>query len=175
MDRFSPVILDFGRKRLLNTEKLSKLFFLYLRYAKYLDDDFANDNRPLYRYFIENVERLSPFFWVINNEQTNDIAGFVYLDNFTGNSEILHAAEVSACFFKKYWGDFTADTGKKFLKICFEELGLKKVKALIYPQNFRVKTLLKKIGFEKEGLLKAETLRNNKLQDIEIYSVINER
>ena len=48
-----------------------------------------------------------------------------------------------------------------------------KIKALVYPENFRVKTLLKLTGFEKEALLKNETLRKGKLQDIEVYSLFN--
>lgn len=175
MKRFKPVIVDFERRRFVNTEYLSGLFFLYLKYAKFLDDDFANDEKPLYIYFLKNVERLSPYFWVIFDENTNQAAGFVYLDNFTGSSKFLHCAEVSACLFKKFWGDFTLDTAKKFFRFCFDELGLMKVKALIYPQNFRVKTLMKKCGFNKEGYLNAETLCGGKLQDIEIYSLINER
>ena len=47
------------------------------------------------------------------------------------------------------------------------------VSLCFYPENFRVKTLLKSAGFEKEALLKNETLRKGKLQDIEVYSVFN--
>lgn len=175
MERFSPVIVDFQHKIFKNTDSISRLFFLYRKYAKYLDDDFATDKRPLYRYFIENIQRLSPFFWVIIDEKTHNTAGFVYLDKFTGNSEHLHSAEVSGCLFPRYWGNFTYDSAVKFFDMCFNRLGLQKVKALIYPQNFRVKTLLKKCGFEKEGYLKAETVCQRKLQDIEIHSLIKER
>jgi RimJ/RimL family protein N-acetyltransferase len=48
---------------------------------------------------------------------------------------------------------------------------LYKVKAQIYPQNFRVKTLLKNSGFIYEATLKNETLRAGKPQDIEVYSL----
>lgn len=175
MNRFRQVFLNFNKQVFINTENLSDLFFLYLKYSKYLDDDFACDEKPIYRYFLENIEKLSPYFWIITDEKTNQSAGFVYLDKLTGNSKTIHSAEVSACFFKKFWGDFTYDTAKKFFNLCFNTLGLKKVKALIYPQNFRVKTLLKKCGFQKEGYLKSETVCCGKLQDIEVYSLIKER
>ena len=75
----------------------------------------------------------------------------------------------------KYWGDYTKKCAKLFLNFCFERFGFYKIKALVYPENSRVITLLKHAGFEKEALLKNETLRNNSLQDIEVYSVFNTR
>ena len=45
----------------------------------------------------------------------------------------------------------------------------------MYPDNYRVKTLLKNAGFVKEALLKNETLRNGKLQDIEVYAVFKNK
>ena len=48
------------------------------------------------------------------------------------------------------------------------------MKAYIFPQNFKVKTLLKCAGFKKEAVLKAETIKNGVLQDIEVFSIIKE-
>ena len=45
----------------------------------------------------------------------------------------------------------------------------------MFPDNFRVKNLLKYSGFVKEALLKGETIRGGDLQDIEIYSIFKER
>lgn len=173
MNRLSPVLVNIQEPALINPDIMTKLFFLYLRYSKYLDDDFAADGRSLFGYFIENTERLLPYFWVVFESNTMRPAGFVYLDKISGDSNTLHSAEVSACFFKEFWGGFTYKSGRKFLKICFETLGLVKLKAQIYPQNFRVKTLLKKLGFKKEGYLKSETCCCGKLQDIEIYALLS--
>lgn len=175
MKRFRPIIIDYEKNFFLNTEYISSIFFLYIRYSRYLDDDYALDGRGLFKYFVENIQNLSPYFWIIFDEKAQVPAGFVYLDKLTGDSNHLHSGEVSACFFKKYWGGFTLETAKKFYELCFEKLGLTKLKAEIYPQNYLVKTLLKKSGFKKEGYLKAETIRRGKLQDIEIYSLIKER
>lgn len=172
MNRFKPIVLDFENKFFLNSEYVLPLFVLYSRYSKYLDDDFARDGRGTFRFFIENIQKLSPFFWAIVDEKNNSPAGFVYLDNIIGNSETLYSAEINTGLFKRYWGEFPVDTANKFFRLCFEKIGLRKLKALVYPQNFRVKTLLKKIGFTKEACLKAETLCGGKSQDIEIYSII---
>jgi RimJ/RimL family protein N-acetyltransferase len=97
--------------------------------------------------------------------------GFVCLDNFTGNKRIKYSAELSTCFERRAWGDFTRYCAKIFLKKCFDELGLYKIKVQIFPDNFRIKTLLKYAGFKYEATLPKETIRNNKLQDIEVYSL----
>ena len=46
-----------------------------------------------------------------------------------------------------------------------------KIKAQIYPDNFRVRNFLKDCGFVYETTLKNETLRGGKFQDIEIYAL----
>lgn len=97
--------------------------------------------------------------------------GFVSLDNFIGGGNILYSAELTTCFEKKAWGSFTRYSAKIFLKKCFDELGLVKIKVQVYPDNFRTKALLKSSGFEYESTLKAETMRGGKMQDIDIYAL----
>lgn len=140
--------------------------FLYIKYSKFLDDDYAQNGLTLYDYFL-NLINNTLFFVIVEDDI---VSGFVYLDNFRGNDEKLHSAELTTCFDKRFWGSYTKVCGQIFLDHCFEKYRFEKIKALVYPENFRVKTLLKSLGFEKEALLKGETLRNNKLQDIEIYS-----
>ena len=43
----------------------------------------------------------------------------------------------------------------------------------MFPQNFRVKSLLKNVGFKKEAVLKGETLKYGELQDVEVFAVVN--
>ena len=133
-------------------------------YAKYLQDDYAKD------FGIYNIFISCPNFWVIT-DYSDKFMGFVYLDNFTGNGKANFSAEITVCFDKKAWGSFVRYSAKFFLKYCFDTFGFYKIKALIFPDNFRVKTLLKQVGFEYETTLPAETLRNGELQDIEIYSI----
>ncbi|CCY62831.1 uncharacterized protein BN819_00930 [Clostridium sp. CAG:967] len=163
--------------RFVNPFEKEKYFeqalFLYLRYSRFLDDDYAQKGMPVFEYFTRLISSVSPFFWVIT--EGDEVSGFVYLDNLIGDNERLHSAELSTCFKMKYWGDYTKKCAKLFLNFCFERFGFYKIKALVYPENSRVITLLKHAGFEKEALLKNETLRNNSLQDIEVYSVFNTR
>lgn len=137
--------------------------YLYNKFKKYLEDDYNEDT------LASLIKQTQPFFWVILSDASP--AGFVYLENLVGNSRKLHSAEVTTCIHPKYWGSFPRYCAKFFFKKCFDELGLYKIKALIYPDNSRVKTLLKSSGFVKETELFAETLRGGKLQNLEIYSL----
>ncbi len=172
MIEFVRLIIDREKNKYINIRYLPEIMFLYLRYSKFLDDDYAKDGQSFYEYFISLLERLSPFFWVILYD--GKVSGFVFLDNIIGDRTKLHSAEITTCFKHNFWGDYTKFCASLFINYCFKKLCLKKLKALIYPQNFRVKTLLKFAGFKREGYLKCETVKNTKMQDIEIYSVINE-
>ena len=136
---------------------------LYNKYKKYLEDDYNEDT------LASLIERSKPFFWVILSDSSP--AGFVYLENLIGSSQKLHSAEVTTCIHPKYWGSFSKYCAKIFFKKCFSELGFQKIKALIYPQNYRVKTLLRLSGFIKEAELQNETLREGNLQNVEVYSL----
>lgn len=138
---------------------------LFKKYFKYIQDDFSDINDTS-KYF----SSLSPFFWIILDYYEN-FMGFAYLDNFVGNSSVIYSAELTTAFVPKAWGIFTRYSAKIFLKKCFDELGLQKITANIYPDNFRVKTLLHDAGFVYESTLKNATLRFGKMQDIDVYAI----
>jgi RimJ/RimL family protein N-acetyltransferase len=158
------LILPFFLYDLLYISEIQKC---YRKYYKYLQDDFNQANEVDIQKFIKEK---SPYFWMISTFD-NEFMGFVFLDNFVGNEKCLYSAELTTCFDKKAWGSFTRYSAKIFLKKCFDELGLFKIKAQIYPDNFRVKNLLKDAGFNYESTLIKETLRAGKPQDIEVYSL----
>ena len=136
------------------------------KYSKYIQDDFflAKDLGSFFK--LSN----NTMFWVVLDYEEN-FMGFVFLDNFVGNSDRLYSAEITTCFDKKAWGSFTRYSAKFFLKMCFDELGLYKIRAQIYPENFRVRNFLKDCGFMYESTLKNETLRGGKPQDMEVYAL----
>lgn len=169
MCKIIPLIID--RKNLIfkNTQYISNVLFLYSRFEKFLNDDYAEKNT--YSRILKTIEDTTPFFFIVLDKKSNEFAGFIYLDNLTGNTDVIHGAEISTCFEKKYWGDFTRQTALIFFDYCFNTLKLKKLKAQIYPFNTRVKNLLQFAGFKQDGILRAETLKNGCITDIESYSL----
>ncbi len=170
MCKFVKLVIDRQNSRYENTRYLSNVMFLYSRYAKFLNDDYAPE--VCYMNLINMIEKCGELFFIVLNKQNDDFAGFIYLDNPIGNNKKLHCYEVTVCLEKKYWGNFTRKLSIEFFNYCFGALRLEKVKAQIYPFNNRVRSILKFSGFHKDGVLRGETLKNGKLQDIEVYSLL---
>lgn len=165
MCKFKKILIDccLDNNTLRYIPELERCF---RKYFKYFQDDFSLSLvKNVFHYIVQ-----IPFFWIILDYSDN-FMGFVFLDNFIGNDEKLYSAELTTCFDRKAWGSFTRYSAKIFLKKCFDEFGLQKIKAQIYPDNFRVKNLLKDCGFEYETTLKNETIRLGKPQDIEVYGL----
>lgn len=150
-----------------------QVLFLYNKYARFLDDDYAKEEKNSAKYLRELIERVFPLFWVI--VEGDMVSGFVYLDNVIGGNIKFHSAELVTCFDKRFWGTYTKVCANAFLRFVFRKYGFEKIKVYVYPDNFRTRGLIEFCGFEKEAVLKSETLRNGKLQDIEVYSLFKER
>lgn len=98
MERFKNIYINRQSGEYYNTHYLSQVMFLYMRWQKYLDDDYAGREKSFFEYFTNLVERISPFFWVIVKDGT--AAGFIYLENVAGDRNNLHNSEVNVCFDK---------------------------------------------------------------------------
>lgn len=166
MCKFIQVIYDTNRCFYSNLHYIPQIRACYLKFAKYLEDDFAKIDRNICSY----IESFSPYFWAVLTFN-NQFMGFVGLDNLIGGRGVLYSADLTTCFEKEAWGDFTRYSAKIFLKKAFDELGLRKINAQIYPDNFRVKTLLKSCGFVYETTLKSATLRGGVAQDFDVYAL----
>jgi RimJ/RimL family protein N-acetyltransferase len=144
---------------------IPKVKRLFIKYFGYIQDDFS-----CVKNINDYIFSLRPFFWLILDYDEN-FMGFVYLDNIVGGNNEMFSAELTTVFEPAAWGSFTRYSAKIFLKKCFDELNLQKITANIYPDNYRVKNLLKDAGFTYETTLKNATKRNGKFQDIDIYAI----
>lgn len=173
MSKFIKIIVNRNQGKFRNIEHLPQIIKLYEKFSNALYDDyFLEHKKSSVDSVIDLIEKATPYFWVILEKNSNKFAGFCFLDNWVGTNNIKHSAEVTTCFEPEFWGKYTKICARKFIKFCFKKYKIKKLKALVFLQNIRVKTLLKNSGFKKEALLKAETIKNGKLQDIEVYSIV---
>lgn len=167
MCKFKQIILTPTLRNLLNLHYIPDVKKCYLKYFQSLQDDFSEAyTSDIYSF----ISHSSPFFWVVTDFE-DKFMGFVFLDNLVGGGGKLYSAELTTCFDRKAWGNFTRYSAKFFLKKCFDEFGLYKIKAQVYPDNFSVKRLMKSSGFEYETTLMNETLRGGKPQDIEVFAL----
>lgn len=63
---------------------------------------------------------------------------------------------------------------KKACDLVFEDLDLHRIEATCLPWNKPSYTLLEKIGFEREGLMRKSCEINGQYEDLYLYSLINE-
>lgn len=173
MIKFVKIKINNRTSEFKNLQYLPQIISLYERFSRYLNDDyFLQGAKTSIDAVLALVERTSPYFWAVIDEKSGKLSGFVFLDNWVGSANNFHSTEVTTCFNPMFWGNYTKICAKKFIKYCFKKYKLKKLKALVFSQNFKVKALLKRSGFKKEAVLKAETLKNGELQDIEVFSII---
>lgn len=173
MSKFIKIIINKNSNEIRNIRYLPAVIALYERFARYLHDDYFLQNKlSSTDAVIELVEKTCPYFWAVVDKKSGNLAGFAFLDNWIGTKDNFHSAEITTCFHQSYWGSYTKYCAKKFIKYCFKKYKLKKIKASVFPQNFKVKTLLKRSGFKREAVLRAETIKNGVLQDIEVFSIM---
>lgn len=168
MIKFVKIKINRKTKSYKNICFLEDIYLLYKKFDKFLSDDYAN--KDLLEEVIITIELSSPYFWAVL--KNNSFAGFVFLENIVGNENKLHSAEVTTCFKKEFWGDFTKKVAKKFARYCFKKLGFKKLKAKVFKENVRAAAILRAAGMKFEAELKTETMKNGKPQDILVYSLI---
>ena len=171
MIKFAKVIINKNTNEYRNLHFLPDIYKLMVKYERFMFDDYFN-KEDLTDDLINLVENSGRFFWVIIDGKTNEFMGFAYFDNFIGCENNFHSAELNTCFCRKYWGNPVREAGRKFIKYCFKKYKFKKIKAVVFRENSAVKGLLRYLGFKKEAFLKNETLKNNQLQDVEIYSAL---
>lgn len=171
--KFIKVIVNRQKQEFRNIHYLPKIIALYERFSLYLHDDyFLESYKSFVDALVDLIEKTDSYFWVIVDKKNSKFVGFAFLTNWVGSKKNAHSAEITTCFEPEFWGKYTKICAKKFINYCFKKYKLKKIKASIFPQNQKVKALLKLNGFEKEALLKGETIKGGKLQDIEVYSII---
>lgn len=171
MIKFVKIKVDRKNKIYRNINFLEDIYNLYKQYNRFLNDDFVQND--LLEEVLLTVERTSPFFWVILNDES--FAGFVFLENIIGNRKTLYSAEITTCFKQEFWGSFTRKVGRKFLQYCFKKLKFKKLKGLVFKENTKTNALLKSLGMKLEAELKSETLKNGRPQDVQIFSITNNK
>ena len=80
------------------------------------------------------------------------------------------------CIFKReFWGQGTT---AEALRLVFEQVflsGVEKISAMTFADNHALLGLVKRLGFEREGLLRSQTKRNGVAADVVIVGVTKDR
>lgn len=86
--------------------------------------------------------------WVAHLKANNHFIGWYILKHLPDDGEV----EVGFRIKKKFWNKgYSTEAGKTLLKHGFETLGLKKVAAIVRPDNFASQAVIRKIGLREKG------------------------
>ncbi len=110
-------------------------------------------------------------FMIVKSED-QDVIGSVYLRDIDYN---FKKAEFGIFFGKEYGKGYGTKAARMMLKYAFEELGLHRVYLRVFADNTRALASYKKVGFEKEGILRDDVYLNNEYKDVVWMSIINNK
>lgn len=86
--------------------------------------------------------------WIAYLKDTSEFIGWYILKHLPNDGEV----EVGFRIKKKFWRNgYSTEAGKALLKYGFETLGLKKIAAIVRPDNFASQAVIKKIGLKQKG------------------------
>ena len=85
-------------------------------------------------------------------------------------------AEIGYWLGKSFWNKgYVSEALQRILQFGFEELHLNKIYASHFPHNPASGKVLQKNGFEFEGILKQEVLKNGQFLDLHRYAIFQEK
>lgn len=67
---------------------------------------------------------------------------------------------------------YTLEAVSKVIQYGFDEFGLTRIGAVVFMDNDASNKLLKKVGFQKEGILRDYMYQNGKAHDTYVYSIL---
>ena len=74
---------------------------------------------------------------------------------------------------KDYWGRELGEEALNLLvKFAFNEMNLRKIKALVFSDNDKAIKLYEECGFKEEGILKEEIFEEGKFKDVVVMSIL---
>lgn len=112
-------------------------------------------------------------YWVIAKKSDDKIIGSC---GFNYWNQSHKRAEISYDLGKEFWSKgIMSGTIKRILQFGFEEMQLNRIEATTTPCNLSSLKLLKKNGFEKEGVLRQHKILNGKFYDAVMLSLLNKQ
>jgi RimJ/RimL family protein N-acetyltransferase len=111
-----------------------------------------------------------PVHWAIRNADDTLIGGCGFEGFQIGKS---HRAEVGYWLAKPFWGrGIMAAVVQRLCQHAFEEFGLVKITAHVFPHNPASVRVLEKCGFQEEGFLRKHFLKDGRFLDARLFGLL---
>ncbi|AFU13618.1 Acetyltransferase, GNAT [Bacillus thuringiensis MC28] len=122
--------------------------------------------------FKNRYEEGNVFRWGIEKKGTDQLigtCGFHLINNHHKRAEIGYELD------DIYWGKgYASEALQAILTYGFEKLQLIRIAAVVYVENKASQKLLKKAGFQEEGLLRKHMIQNGVAHDTILFSLLKE-
>lgn len=165
--------------RLTERDDLDALFALHsdaevTRYIPHMHWPTRADAYLWFARLLERREKLSAVQCVIvrhaTEEATEAVIGTVMLFNFRVASQ---AAEIGYLLGREHWGDgYAVEAMTAFIDFSFATLDLRRLEAAVDMLNVASNTLLRRLGFALEGVLRERWLADGELQNINRHALL---
>jgi len=111
-----------------------------------------------------------PVNWAIRNENDYLIGGIGFDGLTLGKS---HLAEIGYWLAKPYWGrGIMTAVVQQVCRHAFEEFGLAKITAHVFPHNRASARVLEKCGFREEGFLRRHFIKDGQFIDARLFALL---
>lgn len=120
--------------------------------------------------FAKNYTEKHVTRWGITVKETSEFIGTVGLNNlqmWAKRAEIGY--DIHPSFWKK---GYAYEAAIEIVKYSFQQLQLFRLVAITYPDNVASSSLLVKLGFQKEGLLRGYIFDGKQSHDGSIYAIV---
>lgn len=109
--------------------------------------------------------------WGIELKSTGQLIGTCGFHNWSKKYKRAEAGyEVSEPFWRN---GFAWEAVRTIIQFGFSELGLNRIGAVIIPGNSASSRMVEKLGFQKEGLLRAYIIQDGSPMDAHMYSLLD--
>ncbi|MFB6465517.1 GNAT family N-acetyltransferase [Cytobacillus sp. Hz8] len=121
--------------------------------------------------FQKNFNENRGIRWGIERKDTHQLIGTIGLNAFVPKHK---RAEIGYEIHSDYWRKgYATEAIFEILSYGFNVLELNRIGAVVFLENQASNQLLKKLGFQKEGILKNYIFQDGDSHDTNVYSMIN--
>lgn len=86
----------------------------------------------------------------------------------------IKKAELGYWIGRPYWNNgYATEAGRRIVEYGFKELGLNRIAARHMVRNPASGRVMRKIGMSHEGMLRQDTIKWGRFEDLEIYSILH--
>ncbi|MEH7383030.1 GNAT family protein [Bacillus sp. JJ1533] len=105
--------------------------------------------------------------------ELNEGEGLIGTIGFNAWSPKHKRAEIGYELYPSYWQKgYATEAASRVISYGFNELGLTRIGAVVFLENKASNDLIKKLGFEHEGILRGYMYQNGVAYDTNVYSLL---